>query len=120
LISLISANLELDLTPQLGETIVKKEILALLAISAIGQAASAQNDRYADMRKAAVELPTARLLRSTDTAATRAIAADSSQRVQPGLVAWHANYQEAVDASRASGKPVLLVQLLGRMDEKFC
>ncbi len=35
-------------------------------------------------------------------------------------VAWHASYDEALSASRVSGKPVLLFQLLGKLDDALC
>jgi hypothetical protein len=40
--------------------------------------------------------------------------------VAPGLVPWHASFDEACAVARRSGKPVLLFQLLGRLDEEFC
>ena len=41
-------------------------------------------------------------------------------RFEPGKVEWHASFQDACNAARQSGKPVLLFQLLGRLDEEFC
>lgn len=41
-------------------------------------------------------------------------------KVMPGLVRWHPDFAAACDASRNTGKPVLLFQLLGRLDEQFC
>jgi hypothetical protein len=35
-------------------------------------------------------------------------------------VAWHASYDEALSAARASGKPVMLFQLLGKLDDALC
>lgn len=40
--------------------------------------------------------------------------------VQPGLVRWHESFDAAREASLVTGKPVLLFQLLGRLDEEFC
>lgn len=45
--------------------------------------------------------------------------------VRPGQdvvvpVAWHASYDEALNASRVSGKPVMLFQLLGKLDDALC
>lgn len=42
------------------------------------------------------------------------------QPVRAGLVNWHADLPAARAAARASGKPILLFQLLGRLDEAFC
>ncbi|MDA1263986.1 MAG: hypothetical protein O2816_02770 [Planctomycetota bacterium] len=35
-------------------------------------------------------------------------------------IRWHGDYAAALAASAQSGKPVLLFQLLGRLDEEFC
>lgn len=40
--------------------------------------------------------------------------------VEPGKVAWHGSFEEALGAAAQSGKPVLLFQLLGRLDDEFC
>ena len=40
--------------------------------------------------------------------------------VDPGRVAWHPNLETAREASVESGRPVLLFQLLGRLDQEFC
>ena len=37
-----------------------------------------------------------------------------------GEVDWHPSFDEACEAAMESGKPVLLFQLLGRLDEEFC
>ena len=42
------------------------------------------------------------------------------ERIDPGLVTWHGSRSEAQAAAAQSGKPVLLFQLLGRLDEAFC
>jgi hypothetical protein len=41
-------------------------------------------------------------------------------RVTPGRVRWHESFERACQASRGSGKPVFLFQMMGRMDERFC
>jgi hypothetical protein len=41
-------------------------------------------------------------------------------KVQPGLVGWHPTMAEACAAARRTGKPVLLFQLMGNLDERFC
>ena len=38
---------------------------------------------------------------------------------QPGLVNWHASPESAQASSRQSGKPVMLFQLLGQLDQRF-
>ena len=37
-----------------------------------------------------------------------------------GLVRWHDSLETAKAAAATSGKPVLLFQLLGRLDDEFC
>ncbi|MGI9516501.1 MAG: hypothetical protein ACR2NP_05630 [Pirellulaceae bacterium] len=44
---------------------------------------------------------------------------DDNPSCEPGLIEWHESFAEACAASRESGKPVLLFQLLGRLDERF-
>jgi hypothetical protein len=41
-------------------------------------------------------------------------------RVAPGLVRWHATLADAQRAASASGKPVLLFEMFGRLDHRFC
>ena len=33
---------------------------------------------------------------------------------------WHTSYQEAVRVARVQHKPILLLQLFGRLDEELC
>ena len=39
--------------------------------------------------------------------------------VEPGKVKWHKSFADACAASKKSGKPSLLFQLLGRLDQRF-
>lgn len=39
--------------------------------------------------------------------------------VAPGLVRWHTDFDQARAAADASGKPVLLFQMIGRLDQRF-
>ena len=41
-------------------------------------------------------------------------------KVQPGKVKWHANFADACAAAQKSGKPVLLFQMMGKLDDQFC
>lgn len=43
-----------------------------------------------------------------------------NEKVEPGKVRWHKMIQTAMDASKQSGKPVLLFQMMGRLDDRFC
>ncbi len=62
-------------------------------------------------------------LLASDTDATTDLsdpeAADANPQVRPGLVKWHATFDDACDASRESGRPVLLFQLMGGLDQRF-
>jgi len=44
----------------------------------------------------------------------------AQRKERPGLVSWHENFKQACAASAQSGKPVLLVHVLGNLDEHFC
>lgn len=44
-------------------------------------------------------------------------ASSTNPKCQPGLVKWHSNFESALTASATSGKPVLLFQLLGKLDQ---
>lgn len=37
-----------------------------------------------------------------------------------GLIAWRKDFSEAQKASARSGKPVMLFQMMGRLDDRFC
>jgi hypothetical protein len=54
--------------------------------------------------------------RSSPTAAGE----PANPRTRPGLVRWHEDFAAACAAARRSGKPVLLFQMMGRLDQKFC
>lgn len=41
-------------------------------------------------------------------------------KVEPGKVKWHKNLEEARAASLKSKKPVLIFQMMGKLDDQFC
>jgi hypothetical protein len=41
-------------------------------------------------------------------------------KVEPGKVNWHADFDTACKAAAKSGKPVLLFQMMGKLDDQFC
>lgn len=43
-----------------------------------------------------------------------------NDQVKPGLVTWHADFTNACRASTKSGKPVLLFQMMGNLNQEFC
>jgi hypothetical protein len=74
----------------------------------------------ADITKSRViEKPVAKVV--TDSAVTEdKNGAFVNPKVEPGAVKWHATFDEACKASAKSGKPVLLFQMMGHLDQKFC
>jgi len=41
-------------------------------------------------------------------------------RVAAGLVRWHPDFEAALRAAETSGRPVLLFDMLGRLDREHC
>ncbi len=41
-------------------------------------------------------------------------------KVEPGKVRWRKDFKTACAASHKSGKPVLLFQMIGKLDDRFC
>jgi hypothetical protein len=66
-----------------------------------------------------VERPIAKVIKNT-AAGEAKNAAFVNPKVEPGAVKWHATFDDACKASTKSGKPVLLFQMMGKLDEKFC
>jgi hypothetical protein len=75
--------------------------------------------RIPDVGKGVIEDPMKRVLaaRSATTSPTGSFV---NPKVQPGAVVWHPTFESACAASRKSGKPVLLFQMMGKLDEQFC
>jgi hypothetical protein len=46
--------------------------------------------------------------------------AKENPTVKPGDVKWHASFAEACAAAKKSGKPVLLLHMMGQLDKQFC
>ena len=72
-----------------------------------------------DRGKRVLEAPLERVIR-TGERDTGLRGSGENPRVTPGLLDWHADLTAARSAARESGRPVLLFQLLGRLDEEFC
>jgi hypothetical protein len=74
-----------------------------------------------DRPKADIEMPTKRILaKQTDAAAVKTADTFVNPKVLPGKVRWHKDFDAACQAAKKSGKPVLLFQMMGRLDERFC
>jgi hypothetical protein len=75
----------------------------------------------ADRTKRQVESPAERLAAGAAAAAPAAGGeAFVNPPVPPGKVHWHPDFATACRAAAQSGKPVLLFQMMGRLDQKFC
>src|SRR5438128_2200681 len=95
--------------------------LAAAALVALRATAGDQVKPRLDRSKGeVVEKPaTALVAEKSAVVATRAGAGENPS-VRPGNVTWHADFARARAASAKSGKPVLLFQMLGRLDQQFC
>lgn len=107
-------------------------LIALLA-GGMRQASAQSPADLPDLRKSAIESPVERLIsgeRSGPTVRLPAAAGNGQPAVRParfknpavpaGLVAWHKDVKAASAAAQKSGKPVLLFQMLGNLDDEFC
>jgi|GEM_PF-1682134 len=71
----------------------------------------------ADLTKGqVVEKPAASVVRGS----TPAVGADANPKVDPGKVRWHATVEDARAASAKTGRPVLLLHMMGKLDLQFC
>jgi len=74
-----------------------------------------------DHGKYTIEIPTKKLLAArTVPAATPSAEAFVNPKVEPGKVHWHKDFAVACRAAEKSGKPVLLFQMMGKLDDRFC
>jgi hypothetical protein len=71
----------------------------------------------ADRGKGTIEAPVKATVRN-NTAPT--VDAPSNPQVAPGKVHWHPTFEAACAAAQQSHKPVLLFQMMGKLDEQFC
>jgi hypothetical protein len=62
-----------------------------------------------------IEPPAKQVVKNTSGAL-----ASTNPKVPPGRVSWHSTFDNACDAARKSGKPVLLFQMMGKLDQQFC
>ena len=72
-----------------------------------------------DRGKAVIELPPKTIIANSAPAKP---SADGfvNPKVEPGKVKWHTTFAEACAASAKSGKPVMLFQMMGKLDDQFC
>ena len=87
--------------------------------SVLALAALLTSPAMSDMPKYVVERPTKEVL-AAHSGAAAVTAVSDNPKVAPGRVSWHPTFAAACAASRVSGKPVLLFQMMGNLDEQFC
>jgi hypothetical protein len=103
----------------------------VMAGSALGEEKALRVVR--DFSKGKIEVPTKILLADETGRVQRAAQAGTAAketasrggptanpRVAPGVVKWHADFATACQASKKSGKPVLLFHMMGKLDDQFC
>jgi hypothetical protein len=91
--------------------------LTLLAIPVLTLQADDPPKPRPDRPKSVIELPTKNLV-ARGTASPKVDG--DNPHVEPGKVKWHATIADACAASAKSKKPVLLFQMLGKLDDQFC
>ena len=75
----------------------------------------------ADGGKYEIEMPTKQLLAARSLPVPAAASAEFvNPKVQPGKVRWHKDFATARAAATKSHKPVLLFQMMGKLDDQFC
>ena len=84
-----------------------------------GQPRDVEEQSRALMESSLEELVDRARQASLGETAAAGVASDANPACQPGLVQWHETFGQACAASRQSGKPVMLFQLLGRLDQRF-
>jgi hypothetical protein len=88
---------------------------------AVAAALTAAARTAAGRGKGAIELGPQHVAAATAPTATPAGKSDFvNPKVEPGKVKWHADFDTACKASAKSGKPVLLFQMMGKLDDQFC
>ena len=76
-----------------------------------------------DIGKGKIERPTETVLAKAlayAAAKEKAEKAFVNPKVEPGKVRWHSDFATARTAAAKSGKPVLLFQMMGKLDDQFC
>jgi hypothetical protein len=71
-------------------------------------------------KSAVIEPPALAVVRQKSTTPAVSGKAFVNARVLPGKVHWHATFADACQAAQKSRKPVLLFQMMGKLDDLFC
>jgi hypothetical protein len=70
--------------------------------------------------KGAVELGPKQILATATAPVPPAKDGFVNPKVEPGKVNWHGDFDTACKAAAKTGKPVLLFQMMGKLDDQFC
>ena len=105
-------------------------LLVLTAFVSADAAAKPSKKTTVDLRKSVIELPVKKIIAKNrlensqvQSAETQPVQTSENNfnnpKVKAGNVQWHPDFEKACAAAGKSGKPVLLFQLFGRLDEQF-
>ncbi len=93
----------------------------LMARGFAGDKVTPKRNPPSDPSKVRVESPTEKMLAGrTDPSTSGTNPQFINPKVEPGKVRWHKTFAAACRAAKQSGKPVLLFQMMGKLDERFC
>ena len=107
---------EQPLRLDIGKTVVEMPLKGMLSSSTSPVTPAPVTPAVADRGKGRIERPVEKVVASATAPANKT----DNPRVEPGKVKWHKDFAAACAAGKKSGKPVLLFQMMGKLDEKFC
>ena len=67
-----------------------------------------------------IEKPTSAILAHNTAGVTATGKEFVNPKVEAGRVHWHPSLAVACEAAKKSGKPILLFQMMGKLDDQFC
>jgi hypothetical protein len=102
-----------------GGGLASVAVLTVVAVACAEQQVPAPAKRP-DRAKGEIEVATEAIVAPTKDGGKAAAQDFVNPKVQPGKVNWHKDFAAACAASARSGKPVLLFQMMGKLDEQFC
>ena|SRR5579885_677557 len=103
-----------------AKSVIELPLERVVATGGPNQAVPPNFPVRADRGKGVIELPAKKMLAAAAPAPAPKGDAFVNPKVQPGKVKWHADFETACKAAQKSGKPVLLFQMMGKLDDQFC